>query len=156
MVRPTNIIYDIAFFVALLATAMALGGALAHVLELPNKIGLSADEYFVVQKVYYGWNRLAFLLLIEIISMIVVTIFARHTPLVFWPALFAIVFLVCAQAVFWVFTFPANVATENWTQIPQNWQVLRARWEYSHAAGAGFQLLAMASLILSVIRRSHM
>ena len=30
--------YDIIFFIALLATALALGAALAHVLELPNKI----------------------------------------------------------------------------------------------------------------------
>ena len=32
--------YEIVFFLALLATALALGGALAHALELPNKIGL--------------------------------------------------------------------------------------------------------------------
>jgi hypothetical protein len=41
---------DVAFFVALMAAAMALGGALAHALELPNKIDLSVDEYFIVQQ----------------------------------------------------------------------------------------------------------
>jgi hypothetical protein len=44
--------------VALLATAVALGAALAHALELPNKIGMSVDTYFIVQQVYSGWNRL--------------------------------------------------------------------------------------------------
>jgi hypothetical protein len=50
---------------------------------------------------------------------------------------------------FWIFTFPANVATDNWTVVPDNWQALRGQWEYSHAAGAGFQLLAMSSLIVA-------
>jgi hypothetical protein len=46
---------NIAFFIALMATALALGAALAHALELPNKIVLSRDDYFVVQKAYRGW-----------------------------------------------------------------------------------------------------
>jgi hypothetical protein len=38
---------DVAFFVALLATALALGGALAHALELPNKIEMVREHYFI-------------------------------------------------------------------------------------------------------------
>ena len=52
--------------------------------------------------------------------------------------------LALAQAVFWVWTFPANVATENRTFVPANWEALRARLEYSHSAGAGFQVLPCA------------
>lgn len=44
----SSIIRDIAFFVALLATALALGAELAHALELPNKIGMSREHYFIV------------------------------------------------------------------------------------------------------------
>ena len=51
---PSSRITGIAFFVALLASALVLGPALAHVLELPNKIGLPRDEYFIVQKTYRG------------------------------------------------------------------------------------------------------
>jgi hypothetical protein len=43
---------NIAFFIALLATALALGGALAHALELPNKISMSREHYFIVQRAY--------------------------------------------------------------------------------------------------------
>jgi len=145
--------YDIAFFIALLATAIALGGALAHLFELPNKIGLTGSDYFVVQKAYRGWNRLAIVLLVELVSMIAVAVMSRGWPPAFWPAILAILFLICAQAIFWIYTFPANVATENWTVMPTNWRALRAQWEYSHAAGAGFQLLAMCSLIVAVLRR---
>ena len=41
----------------------------------------------------------------------------------------------------------------NWTQPPANWEPLRAQWEYSHLAGAGFQTLAMVALIIAVLRR---
>lgn len=149
------LVYDAVFFVAMLSTALALGGALAHAFELPNKIGLPAEEYFVVQQAYRGWNRLAFLILVQLAAILALAALSRRDPRVLWPALAAAAFFVCAQAVFWSYTFPANVATANWTEIPPDWQDLRRQWEYSHAVGAGFQLLAMASLILAALRRAR-
>lgn len=144
---------NISFFIALLATALALGAALAHALELPNKIDLSQQDYFTVQQIYAGWNRLAFLLAVQFIGMLAVILTYRNVREVFWPALLALGFLIAAQLIFWTFTFPANVATDNWTEQPANWDVLRTQWEYSHLAGALFQLLAMISLIVAVLRR---
>ena len=63
---------------------LALGGALAHALELPNKIGTPRDDYFVVQSIYRGWNRLAFLLAIELISMLALVVLYRRQRPVFW------------------------------------------------------------------------
>jgi hypothetical protein len=140
-------------FIALLATALALGAAMAHVLELPNKIGLPADQYFTVQQAYRGWDRLAFLLLIELLSMIAVAYLYWDEPPIRWPVLASIGCLIAAQIIFWSFTFPANRRTENWTIIPENWEELRHAWEYSHAAGAAFQCLAMAALIVAVLSR---
>ena len=147
--------YNAVFFIALLATALALGAAMAHALELPNKIGLPRDEYFIVQKVYWGWNQLGYLLAIELVSMIAVAVMSRSEPRVLWPTVAAILFLIAAQAIFWTFTFPTNVATENWTKIPPDWERLRSEWEYSHAAGAACQILAMSSLIVAVLARAR-
>jgi hypothetical protein len=144
---------EIVFFIAMLATAVALGGALAHALELPNKLGLPVNEYFTVQQIYRGWDKLGFLLAVELAAMIATAILYRHEPSVRWPVIAAIASLVVAQAIFWTFTFPANRATSNWTQIPENWEQLRRNWEYSHAAGAFFQLLAMAALIWGALSR---
>jgi hypothetical protein len=146
---------NIALFVALLATALALGGALAHALELPNKIQLSREDYFTVQRIYAGWNQLAYLLLVQFTGIVATMIVFRRDAPVFRAALAALAFLVLAQAVFWAFTFPTNVATENWTAQPQNWQDLRARWEYSHLAGAALQVLAMGALIVAALRSRH-
>jgi hypothetical protein len=144
---------NFAFFVALLTTALALGAALAHALELPNKIGLPANEYFIVQKAYRGWNRLAFLLLIELLSMTAVAALYWREPQIKWAVLAAIACPGLAQIIFWLFTYPANVATSNWTVIPDNWRVLRRNWEYSHLAGALFQCFAMAALIVAALSR---
>jgi hypothetical protein len=147
--------YEVLFFVAMLATALALGGALAHLFELPNKIGLSREDYLVMQRAYDGWNQLGWLLLVQLLSLIAVAVLSRGRRDVLWPVLVAIFGLLAAQGVFWAFTFPANVATQNWTVIPADWEALRAQWEYSHAAGAGFQLLAMCALIVAALRRAR-
>jgi hypothetical protein len=155
MTARHSISYDVIFFIALLATALALGAALAHALELPNKINLPERQYFIIQQVYRGWNQLAYLLVIQLLSMLVIAGLSWHEPRVLWPTLAAVLFLLCAQAVFWTFTYPANVATDNWTTIPAEWESLRTRWEYSHALGAVFQFLAMSALIIAVLGRAH-
>lgn len=149
------ILYDVVFFVALISTALALGGAVAHVLELPNKIGLPRDHYFIVQSIYAGWNRLAYLLAIQLASIIAVIVLSRRVTTVLWPAVAAFLGLVAAQVVFWTTTFPTNVATNNWTAVPQNWEILRQQWEYSHAAGAAFQIFSMCALIVAALARGR-
>ena len=144
---------DILFFLALLASALAFGAALAHALELPNKIGLSRDDYFIVQKAYAGWDRLAYLLLVQLLSLVGLAVLSWHRPQVLWLVVVTLLCLFAAQAVFWIYTYPANVATQNWTTIPDNWQMLRRQWEYSHLAGALFQLVGLSALMIAALRR---
>jgi hypothetical protein len=146
---------DIAFFITLMATALALGAALTHALELPNKIDLSREDYFTVQRIYDGWNRLAFLLSVEVTGMLALIVIHWREPAVLRPVAVALACFVAAQAVFWIWTFPANVATEQWTMQPENWEQLRAQWEDSHLAGAVFQSGAMAALVVAVLRRGR-
>lgn len=56
-------------------------------------------------------------------------------PRVLLPTLIALCCLVAAQAVFWIWTYPADQATGNWTVQPENWEILRRNWEYSHCRG---------------------
>lgn len=144
---------DIAFFIALMATALALGPALAHALELPGKIGMSVGEYFTVQRIYQGWNQIAYVLALQAAGILGVIALYWRVPAVRWPALVALFALVAAQVLFWTLTFPANQATANWTQRVETWEALRMQWEYSHLAGAGFQLLAMTSLVFGALHR---
>lgn len=145
---------NIAFFVALLASALVLGPAFAHLFELPNKIGLPRDEYFVVQKAYRGWSQFGWLLLVQVASLATAAYLARMAPRTLTLVLLALVSVIAAQVVFWLFTYPANVATVNWTLPPDDWEKLRRQWEYSHAAGAMLQLLAFCLLVLAVLDRA--
>ncbi len=130
-----------------MATALALGPALAHLLELPNKIGLPRDAYFTVQQIYAGWNMLGALLMVQLIAIIAVILQAYDDRRLRTLAIVALLCLASAQALFWAFTYPANGATGNWTRKPDDWDMLRQQWEYSHAGGALLQLACMACLV---------
>ncbi len=53
-------------------------------------------------------------------------------------------------AVFFAWTYPANLATENWTRVPPDWEAVRRQREHSHAANAGLTFLALCLVVLSV------
>ena len=50
------------------------------------------------------------------------------------------------QVVFWVFTYPMNVASSNWTVTPEHFEAARRQWEYSHAASAMLTFLALIAI----------
>jgi ribose/xylose/arabinose/galactoside ABC-type transport system permease subunit len=140
-------------FFSLLFAALALAPALAHLLELPNKIGLSRDDYLIVQQIYRGWALLGFVVAGALLSTLALMIMVRGQRKAFVLTLVAFLCIVGTQVVFWTFTYPANRQTDNWTVLPQSWMALRAQWEYSHAASAVLNLIALIALILSVLVR---
>ena len=140
-------------FIALLFVGLALAPALAHLLELPNKIGLARADYFVVQQVYRGWALLGVVVFGALLSTLMLAVMVRKRRREFALTLLAFLCILGTQIVFWAFTFPANRETANWTVQPEHWAALRAQWEYSHAASAVLNLVAFAALALSVIRR---
>jgi hypothetical protein len=127
---------------------------MAHLLELPNKIRLSRDDYLTVQQIYRGWNLLAIVVIGALLSTLALTVTVRHDRKAFVFALIAFLCIVATQIVFWTYTYPANQITNNWTVLPENWTVLRRQWEYSHATSALLNLLAVLSLSASVLVRN--
>lgn len=138
-------------FCSLFFIALALGPAFAHLFALPNKIGLSHDDYLIVQHIYNGWALLGVVVLGALASTLVLAIMLRNRRRQFGLALSAFICITLTQAIFWIWTFPANQATQNWTMLPADWQSLRAQWEYSHAASALLTLLALVLLILCML-----
>ena len=136
---------------AVLLTAIAMAGGWAHLLELPNKIGLDRDEYFAVQQIYRGWALLGIPLFGALITSAALTVLQRGKKAPFYFSLGATLSIALGLIVFFTFTFPANQATQNWTTMPQEWETLRRQWEYSHATGAVLYFVSLALLTLSVI-----
>ena len=145
---------ETAFFLAVMVTALALGGGLAHAYELMNKMKMSRDEYLVTQQAYRGWNLFAVVVALQVALIGWIAIRYLGRPEILLPALAALACIAASQAIFWMFTFPVNQATERWTRVPDDWEALRRRWEYSHLAGALFQLLALAALVIALLARA--
>jgi len=138
------------FIAALLFTAITFAAGLAHALSLPNKIHLSADDYLTVQQIYRGWALLGIAMVGALLCAIALGVATRGSGLAFGLTLLAALCIAASLLVFFVFTYPANQATVNWTRLTADWQRLRASWEYSHAAGAGLDLLALIALAVAV------
>jgi hypothetical protein len=131
-----------------------LGRALAHAFELSAKMNLPRDEYFIIQQVYRGWSSISLpLVVVQLIALVTTAYLVRREPRVVVPTALAILFVLGAQVLFWTYTYPANVATANWTVPTDDWVRLRRVWEYSHLARAGLQALATTSLIIAVVSR---
>lgn len=60
----------------------------------------------------------------------------RRNPAAARAALLSSALIVLSLIVFFIWVFPGNQATANWTEMPDNWEALRRQWEYGHAANA--------------------
>ena len=135
-------------FLAVILIALALVPAGAHVFALPNKISLSEHDYFVAQSVYRGWALFGIVLFGALFVLLALTILLREQPVPFWLAIGAFACVAATLVIFFIWTYPANQATDNWTTIPSNWAELRRQWEYAHAVNA---LLTFAALCVTTL-----
>ena len=138
-------------FASLVLTALAVIPALAHLIELPNKLRLSQKEYVTAQRLYRGWSYVAMATVGNALLATLALSVAADNGASLAFALVAFAFICAAEAVFLVFTLPVNRVTANWSFAPSNWRALRNQWEYSHATAAAFGLCAVLGVILSVV-----
>ena len=135
---------------AVLLTAVAMAAGFAHLLELPNKISLEREEYLTVQQLYRGWALLGFVVVGALVITGIVALMVRARTTEFYLTLVAALCIALSLAIFFLFTYPANQQTQNWTILPDNWERLRRQWEYSHAVAAILYFVALSALTLSL------
>jgi len=139
-------------FLAVVITGLSLIAPAAHAFELLNKIGLPQAEYFIVQQIYSGWWMLGLFLPLAFLANVGNAIVLRADRTAMMLSIAAAVLIALNLIVFMLFTQPANAATQNWTVQPDNWEALRAQWEYSHAVNAGVNFLAFCCATLASTR----
>src|SRR5262249_20192719 len=105
--------------------------------------------------IYQGWNRLGFAIVVALLSCIALALMLRANRSAFVWLLTAISAIAGGQVVFWMWTFPVNTETQNWTILPERWVRLRSQWEYSHAAGAALTVIALLALALAALRSAR-
>jgi hypothetical protein len=138
-------------FVAMLCTAITMAAGFTHLLELPRKITLGREQYLMVQQLYRGWSWFGIVVVGALVSTGIAAGRLRDRPSEFKLTMLAASCIALSLIVFFLFTFPANQQTQNWTVLPENWESLRRQWEYSHAVAAGFDFLALSALTLSLL-----
>ena len=138
-------------FLSLVVVGLALIPAGAHLFELPNKIGLPPEQYMIVQNIYRGWALFGIVAMTAPLLAIAHAIAVRAYTGPMLLSLAAALCLVATLAIFFMFTYPMNVASSNWTVTPENFETARRQWEYSHAVNAVLTLAAFATLTLSVL-----
>ena len=139
-------------FVAVILTALALVPSGAHLFELPHKLALSKEQYFVVQSIYRGWSLFGAVIIAAIAANLLLAVMLFRRGKAFWLNFAAGLILAGTLAIFFEWTYPANQATSNWTVQSADWETLRRQWELSHAANAVLTFVALCCAALSAIR----
>ena len=109
--------------------------------------------YFVAQQIYNGWALFGIVLFGAFVANLAHTIVLRRLGRSFGYALASLLFIAAGLVIFFVWTFPTNQATNNWTVVPTNWNKLRIQWEYSHAATAMMTFAALVCVVIAVLRQ---
>ena len=104
-----------------------------------------------MQGIYRGGALFGLVLFPAVIVDLVLAILQRHRPAAFWLALAGFLAMAATLAIFFTWTYPANVATSDWTVAPADWADLRRHWEYAHAANAVLTFVALCAVTLSVL-----
>ena len=136
---------------AVVSVALYLIPAGAHLFELANKIYLPPAEYMIVQKIYAGWSLFGVAIVAALFLISIHTFMVRADRTAFLLSLTSVLCLAATQMIFWAFTYPMNVASNNWTVTPENFEAARRQWEFSHAVSAGITFVAFVAITSSVL-----
>lgn len=142
-------------FLTIMLTALSLGPALGHQLELPAKMTYDGALWLTVSKTLYatfGTVGAAFEVGAVIATLVLAILVRERRPAFGWTIL-AAVCVILTHAAFWIWLAPVNatIAALTVDTLPADWMALRNQWEYTHAARAALQIVALGALAISIL-----
>lgn len=142
-------------FLALMSTALSASAAFAHLLEMPAKLEYTGELWLhLLQTLYPTFGQVAGICEISaVVTTWLLVIAVRARPGSRPWSLAAAILLSSTHAIFWIWVAPVNAALVPLAadSLPADWQLLRERWEYGHAARALLQVLALGVLTVSLL-----
>ena len=134
-------------FLAVIFTALTV--ICAHLLALPDQISVLHDTYYVV---YHGWwLQLGVVLIGALIADATLAVLERNRRIAFWFAVVGFVAVAATLAICFLWIYPTNELTANWTTLPDAQDPPRWRWEYVHAANAILAFIGLCAVTCSVV-----
>src|SRR6516162_10514942 len=155
MLKRDSMAFESVRLLAVISVALCLIPAGAHFFELANKMSLSTADYMTTQKIYAGWTSYGVAIIAAIVFTLTHTLMVRAKRTAFLLSLTALLCLGATQVIFWTFTYPMNVATNNWTITSQDFEAAQQQWEYSHAVNAVLTFVAFVTITLSALIYKH-
>jgi hypothetical protein len=140
-------------FLSLVFTALIMGSAFCHVLEMPIKLAMAGADYLVVQRIYGAFGPVGAVLEPAAILSSAALAFLVRRRRSFVPALAGTLALVTALLVWAAVVSPVNPhwAAAGPDRVPLDFESLRARWEWGHVAHAALLFVAFLALVVSVL-----
>jgi hypothetical protein len=136
-------------------TALSMGTALAHLLEMPAKLTYDGSLWLLLlQTLYPSFGTIGGSCEVAAVvtSVVLVGLVRNHRRAFGWTFAAALA-LVAAHAAFWIWVASVNTTLLPLTPetLPSDWTRLRDQWEYTHAARAVLQIFALTFLAISVL-----
>lgn len=143
-------------FITLVLVALLLGTTFGHALEMPMKMNVDGRLWMTFQHTLYPYFAYigAPVEIGSILSLGILSFFARHRSRSFYLVLTASLCVATAFFVVWLgFTNPVNAETTKWTAdtIPPDWADWRRQWEYSHLVRFVLHLIGFGALGISLV-----
>jgi hypothetical protein len=150
-------------FLTLMIVALGLSPGMAHLLELPPKMGYDAELYMAVTSTLYRlFGSVGAVIQVGSVVMVGVLCWLVRGRRSFGPALAAGIFLVLSLGLWSAIVLPVNMEWGRALQLDHatavaSYRRLRPRWEYGHVAAflawlSGFGCLA-ASVLTEIPRQ---
>lgn len=145
--------------VALVMAALSLGPSFAHVLEAPPRLAVWSPELWRAATVFNGqfaWFAIVGAPL-DVGTIIIAAALAwliRGRSPSFGFAVAGAVLLAAGLAAWFTIVAPANTVLATWEPgpIPDNFNVVRWRWESGHMLVAALKLCALIAISIAVVR----
>jgi hypothetical protein len=144
-------------FITIVLTALTLGMAVGHALEMPVRRGYAPALYVMVtHTLYFYFGTVGAMLEVgAVLSAVTLAAWmwrwTRLRSAVRWTIAGAAC-LVLAHALWWLLVFPMNQEFATWTPagVPADWTRFRDQWEFTHTARAGIILIGLCALLGSL------
>ncbi|SRR5581483_3916746 len=143
-------------FLTLLLTALDMGLAFSHLLQMPPRMTYDSRLWRMSQSIYYLYGPPigAWIDIGATIAPVVLAVLVRgRGAATFRWAVFGAGCFVLAHTLWWIYVAPVNAVMEHWTPdtMPADWEHYRKRWEYAHSVRAVIQIVGFGALLASLL-----
>jgi hypothetical protein len=141
--------------ITIMLAALTMGMALCHLLEMPAKMRYEGALWLTLLQTLYGVFGPASAIIESgaVTAAAILAFFVRRRHAVFNWTLLGALCLIAANLAWWIWVSPVNAALSAMTPetLPADWTRLRDQWEYTHAARAVLQIIALGAIVYSVL-----